>query len=136
MNWIISLYIIFPILFFIREGIHDYWVWKASDAKKIAANKRWHNEDLINKILLFTFIGITYTLVFNLEIYYVILYGLYGAITRQLFLNTTINLMRGNKIHYFSVKNDVKLFSEYPIISYICIIIAFLFLIFVNIYLI
>lgn len=134
MIWIKLLYIIFPILFFIREGIHDYWIWKASDARKIEANKQWHFEDLINKIILFTFIGITYTYVFDLRIYFAILYGVYGSITRQLFLNTTINLMRGNKIHYFSAENDIKLFSQYPIISYIGIILTYLLIMILNLY--
>lgn len=118
MKWLL---LFFPIILYILEGIHDFYVWQASDAQKKKATTAWHRQDFINNALIAIVLAICYIQFLNLDLWWILVYTLYCAFARALFLNSTFNLLRGNQIYYFSADYDF-FFNRAPKIYYTLII--------------
>jgi len=105
-----------PILHFGLEGFHDFYVWKASEATKYEHTQKWHQIDFVIKLVLYN--AIAYIFFDNWQLY--VLYLVFAGLMRIMWLNGTFNILRGDKLHYFSADSNWidRLLGKTPELSY------------------
>lgn len=112
--------IVIILLAFIVEGFHDYYIWKSSDYGKYEYTKKWHIADFLFHTIVWGYVSYLNT---NSILGCAFLLVTVGF-SRLVILNTTLNILRGKKIHYFSSSSNPidKILSKKPIISYFTIV--------------
>jgi hypothetical protein len=90
--------LVYLIVLYIVEGFTDYNIWRASDPNKYEFTKKWHVydfmfHDMVAILICYLFHGFSWEgalLLFNI------------GIIRYLFLNITLNKLRGKAWYYLS----------------------------------
>ena len=111
-------------IIFIIEGFHDYYVWKSSSYDKYKYTRIWHKIDFVYNVAIWSLVSY---LIFGFTMNAFLFLFLLG-ISRMLFLNSTINLLRKMKISYLSDSSNIidKVLKKYEDIVFILLAILYL----------
>jgi hypothetical protein len=109
---------------FIIEGLHDYYVWKSSSAYKYVYTKMWHKVDFVYNVLIWSLVSYL-IFYFSIDAF---IFLFYMGISRMFLLNSTINLLRGNKISYLSDSSNIidKTLKKYENIVFVILLISYI----------
>jgi hypothetical protein len=109
---------------FIIEGLHDYYVWKSSSAHKYVYTKMWHKVDFVYNVLIWSLVSYL-IFYFSIDAF---IFLFYMGISRMFLLNSTINLLRGNKISYLSDSSNIidKTLKKYENIVFVILLISYI----------
>jgi hypothetical protein len=109
---------------FIIEGLHDYYVWKSSSEHKYVYTKMWHKVDFVYNVLIWSLVSYL-IFYFSIDAF---IFLFYMGISRMFLLNSTINLLRGNKISYLSDSSNIidKTLKKYENIVFVILLISYI----------
>jgi len=109
---------------FIIEGLHDYYVRKSSSAHKYVYTKMWHKVDFVYNVLIWSLVSYL-IFYFSIDAF---IFLFYMGISRMFLLNSTINLLRGNKISYLSDSSNIidKTLKKYENIVFVILLISYI----------
>jgi len=109
---------------FIIEGLQDYYVWKSSSAHKYVYTKMWHKVDFVYNVLIWSLVSYL-IFYFSIDAF---IFLFYMGISRMFLLNSTINLLRGNKISYLSDSSNIidKTLKKYENIVFVTLLISYI----------
>jgi hypothetical protein len=111
-----TILVVLPVVHFVLEAFHNYYVWKASTMKMYKYTLKWHTVDFYIKAVIYIAIILIYGDIWQISIIYL----LYVSCIRVTIFNVIYNVLRGNKIYYFSSDSNVidKVLHETPKLSY------------------